>query len=341
MNMATRVMTQINKPNEVLQEFSVSPNQKRVAYLESMSNRSDFNLIIAGTNNQIYKTLLWEDNAGWGAFQWLDNEHLAIELLPQNDNVLVSYVRDFLILNPFTGERQILKTDYPNVYDDFPMPDWAGWGITAYNQNLTRAVYLERDASGPFYYVLWDLQKKSQIANFQITGDLEAVVRWSSDGKQFAFAPSLSSNMNEYPAYELFKVTKDGNTKQLTHLTDYFPWVYIADLSWSTDNRYIAFWYSHWEQNKDPSYESRGDRYLAILDTKTDFVTSYCINGEKNGGIGMVIYPEPIWSPDSNQVVIQSQISADSFQTVLIDVQKNQAYKLGDELAPAGWMVSP
>src|SRR5258706_2209125 len=343
MNMATMVMTQINKPNEGLLEFSVSPNQKWIAYYESEFNQPDANLIVAGVNNQIYKTLPWESE--WGAFRWLDNENLIIRMISQGEpSSVIDYNPDFLVFNPFTGARQIVKVDYPNIYNPSPWPDWDGWGVSAYNLTLTQVVYLEGGVSGPFYYVLWDIQHKSQVTNFQISDDLNAIPRWSLDGKKFAFAPSLVSKIKEYPSYELFGVTEAGDIKQLTHLTDYYPWVYIEDLSWSPDSRYIAFWLTHWQQNENPSYDSTGDRYLAVLDTTTDLVTSYCINGEKNATIGIRKYPAPLWSPDSKQIVVQSQNTPDSFlnfQTILIDIQKNRAFHIGDNLVPEGWMISP
>jgi hypothetical protein len=340
LDMSSTTMTEMSRPNESLQEFSVSPNQRWIAYYEGEFNQSDANLIVAGVNNQIYKTLPWE--SAWGAFRWLDNERLIIRTIPQSEpNSVTNHNTDFLVFNPFTGERQTVKVDYPNIYNLYPLPDWDGWGVTVYNQTLTQVVYLEGDVSGPLYYVLWDLQKKSQITNLQIVGDLDANPRWSPDGEQFAVAPSLFSKMKQYPSYELYSVTKDGDTKQLTYLADYYPWVYIADLSWSPDSRYIAFWFSHWQQSESPSYQSAGDRYLAVLDTETGLVTDYCINGENDASIGLRIYPPPLWSPDSKQVVIQSQVTEDSFKTILIDIQENRAVHIADDLTPVGWMVSP
>jgi hypothetical protein len=292
---------------------------------------------VSGVNNQIYKTLPWESE--WGAFSWLDNENLIIRTIPQGEpNSVVNYNPDFLVLNPFTGKMQIVKVDYPNIYNLSPM---VGLRVSAYNLTLTRVVYLEGGVSGPFYYVLWDIQHKSQVTNFQISDDFNVIPCWSLDGKQFAFAPSLASKIKEYPSYELFGVTEAGDIKQLTHLTDYYPWVYIEDLSWSPDSRYIAFWFTHWQQSEQPSYDTLGDRYLAVLDTTTDLVTSYCISGEKNATIGIRKYPAPLWSPDSKQIVVQSQTEKDSFQAILVDVQDNRAFHIGDNLEPVGWMTSP
>jgi hypothetical protein len=38
---------------------------------------------------------------------------------------------------------------------------------------------------------------------------------------------------------------------------------------------------------------------------------------------------------------VQNQVNENSFQTILIDVQQNRAFKIGDDLAPVGWMVTP
>jgi hypothetical protein len=341
MKMQTMEVTQINKPGKNLENFISSPNRKWIAYIDSDSITPDpsFNLVIANSDNEVYTTLLIEDR--WGAINWLDNEHLIIGVSSQDiTNSLGALDLGFLVLNPFTGERAILQTDYPNIYSPAPKPNWDGWGVTAYNSALTKVVYLQGGESPPWHYVLWDTQYEKQVASFEVVFDFQAVPRWSPDGQQFAFSPSLSSRAKKYPSYELYSVTRDGNIHQLTHLSDYYPWVYIADLSWSPDSRYIAFWFSYWE-NQKPSFDSTGTRYLAILDTTTSIVTSYCLNGESNASIGSSMYPPPLWSPDSKQIIVQNQIAADSFQTILIDIEKNHAFHIADNLKPVGWMISP
>jgi len=337
MDMSIMIMTLIDNTKENFESFAVSPNRRWIAYNATELDKNlayiKNNLVIAGADNHVYKILPWESE--WGTILWLNNQQLIIRLIQQaKSNLLDSSIPNFLILNPITGERQNLKADYQ-------LPTYDGWDVTAYDPTLTRLVFLKGDVSGPFYYVLWDIQHKRQITNFQIADDLNTILRWSPDGKQFAFAPSLFSKIKEYPSYELYSVTKDGKIKQLTHLTDYYPWDYISDLSWSPDSRYIAFWFSHWQKNENPSYDSVSDRDLAVLDTTTNLVTSYCINGEKNATIGIRIYQPPVWSPDSKQIVIESQTGDDTFQTILIDVQKNRAFHLADDLEPVGWMVSP
>jgi len=180
-----------------------------------------------------------------------------------------------------------------------------------------------------------------------------SAARWSPDGKQFAVAPALfpevappSPHGKFHPASnelleELYSVDRDGKITQLTHLLDDYPRVYIDNFRWSPDGRSIAFWFSSWQDDIDLSDDPIGNRYLALLDTTTGRVTNTCIHGENDASIGISKYPAPIWSPDGKQVVVQSQISEESFQTVLVDIQQNRAFKIGEDLAPMGWMIAP
>ena len=242
----------------------------------------------------------------------------------------------FLVVNSFTDERYILSADYPDMLYDEP------WRIIEYSPLIDSVVYLQGGVSGPFYYTLWDIQSETAITQLDANGDLHTFPRWSSDGSQFAVALSLFSKMGDYPSYEIFRVLQDGSITQLTHLSDYYPWVYVGDLSWSPNSQYIAFRYSHWSD--EPDFYILGDRYLGVLDVQTGVITSYCIRGELNVGPGSRKYPPPLWSPDSKQVVIQSQIGEDyvyDSQTILVDIQKNKAYLIGEALEPVGWLNSP
>jgi len=343
MNMVTRTTTQVAEPRQNLEEFAVSPDRKWIAYSDSRSDEnvktSERSLVIAADGNQEYKVLPWDD--AWGSINWLDNQRLIIQKETRdNPNDIVAIASTFLVLDPFTGGQQTLQPDFPGIYDVPPLPIWDGWGETVYDPTLTRVVYLQGDVSGPFYYVLWDTQNSKQVSDIQIIGELSAIPRWSPDGKQFTLAPSLFENGQSYPSYELYSIDRDGKTTRLTYLTDYYPRVYIDDFSWSPDGRYIAFWFSSW-QDTTISYEALGNRYLAVLDTANGWVTNYCINGENDASIGLRIYPPPLWSPDSKQVVVQSQVSKNYFQTVLVDVKESRAFIIAEDLAPVGWITTP
>ena len=329
MDMNTLAMTPMNKPDEGLYYFASSPKHNWIAYISTVSD----GLIIAGAENNVINVMPWED--AWAYVDWLNEEQLIIPLIQQDR---MSDFSDFLVLNPFTNERYVLNADYPELFDDKP------GRIIEYSPQLDSVAYLQGGVSGPFYYTLWDIQGKTALAQLEPVGDMHAFPRWSSDGSQFAMALSLPSKMGDFPSYEIFRVLRDGSVTQLTHLSDYYPWVYIADLSWSPDNRYIAFWYSSWSDDEEPYYDTVGDRYLGLLDVQRGLITNYCIRGEIKAYLGSGIYSAPLWSPDGRQIVFRSQIGDDYMfdsQTVLLDVQKNKAYLIGKALEPVGWFNSP
>ena len=329
MEMDSLGLTQINKPNEGLYYFAFSPEHNWIAYISTVSD----DLVIAGMENKIIKAIPWEDD--WAYVKWLNEEKLIIPLIQKSQ---VPGVSNFLVLNPFTNERNLLSADYPEMYYSEP------GRIIEYNPRSDSVVYLQGGVSGSFYYTLWDIQSKTAIAQLEPVGDMHAFPHWSSDGSQFAMALSLFSNMGDFPSYEIFRVLRDGSVAQLTHLSDYYPWVYIADLSWSPDNRYIAFWYSSWSDDVEPYYDTVGDRYLGLLDVQTGSITSYCIGGELNAALGSGIYSAPLWSPDGRQIVFRSQIGdhyvLDS-QMILLDIRENRAFLIAKASEPVGWFNPP
>jgi len=343
MDMATRTSTQIAKPNEFLANFSVSPDRKWIAYkegpLETPSGTLNLQLIIATAQHQVYKALPWQK--AWGQFKWLDNQHLVIKPEMSNVDKFAALGSTFIVLNPFADERsKILEPEFPGIYATYTAPNWDGWGETVYDPTLNWVIYLQGGLDEPLNYLLWDIRQKKTVALFQVSRELSAVPTWSPDGKLFALAPALFSTRSQYPVEELYVVDKGGSVSRLTHLTNYYPRVYIDNFNWSPDGNSIAFWFSSW-QDTNGSYNTIANRYLAIVDTTTGWVTNTCINGENDASIGTRNYPAPLWSPDSKQIVVQSQTNENSFQTILIDVEQRRAFTIGVDLAPVGWMLKP
>lgn len=330
MDMDTLAMTQIREPGKVFLYFTASPERNWIAY---MSLDATDDLVVAGAENKIVKVTPREDD--WAYAEWLNEEQLIVDLIRKDQ---MSDTSNFLILNPFTDERILLNADYPEMYYDVP------WRIIEYSPRLDRVVYLQGPVSGSgwYYYTLWDIKNKVALAKLDPVGDIRARPSWFTDGSKFVIALNTFLKINDSPHYEIFNVSRDGSITQTTHFSDYFPWVYVTNLSWSPDSRYIAFWYSSWADTA-PGHDS-ADRYLGVLDLRMGDVTSYCIRGELDIELGMSKYSPPIWSPDSKQIVFRSQIGEhyvlDS-QVILVDIQKNRAFLIAEKLEPVGWLVSP
>jgi hypothetical protein len=227
-----------------------------------------------------------------------------IDLIQEANNS--DQVSKFLVLNPFTNERYFLEADYSEIFYDY----W--WRVIEYNKNLDQVVYLQGGISGPFYYTLWDINSNAALAQLDPSGDMHVSPRWISDGSRFAMALNLFSKPEDFPAYEIFEVSQDGKINQLTHLSDYYPWFYISDLSWSPDNRYIAFWYSYWS-DVQPWFGDSADRYLGILDLKTGITTNYCFHGELDAQIGANIYSPPLCRQTAGRLFLEVKLGTITF----------------------------
>lgn len=350
LDLTTMAFTQINQPEKRIIDIDVSPGGEWIAYIEGFSYESGKSaiqdiLIIADANNQINRIIPWEEE--WGFITaWLDDTHLVIDIPPDN---IPTTPATLMTLNPFTGERQIIKPEYPDIYQFPPIPYWKGWGETVYDPTLTRVVYLrggQNNDPSPLNYVLWDMTNNKSLASFRIIGDLDTIPRWYTDGEQYAFAPGLITDdpQNKWPAYEVIRVDRNGLATQLSHLAAYYQWTYISDLSWSPDGEKIAFWFGGWDELGNPFFEEY-ELHLAVVDVSSGKVTNYCVPGDAHAQIGgLRLVPPPIWSHDSKQLVVEnliSNINKRSSRVILVDIEKNLAAVIAEDMQPAGWVDNP
>ncbi|MCI0563891.1 MAG: hypothetical protein MN733_35910, partial [Nitrososphaera sp.] len=273
LDLASSEITEFGRENERGIDYSVSPDSRVVAYhrttLDLANNVVGEELVIVSSGGQQLAAIPWE--GGWYRIvDWLDNQHLIINIaLLDSEESSARKAASLLLLNPYTGERQVLLSDYPGIYYFPPIPDWDSWGITVYDPTLSRVVYLQAITEGEYLYSLWDLQTQrllgSMRAAFMETGYLPAPV-WSPDGSRFV----VSAFQSLPPSFELFLVSRDGQIEKLTDLNaveESFFWTY----SWSPDGRYIAGWIG------STSLAEAKEARLVVVDTMTKQVANYCL----------------------------------------------------------------
>jgi hypothetical protein len=82
------------------------------------------------------------------------------------------------------------------------------------------------------------------------------------------------------------------------------------------------------------------------LDLATQEVTDYCIPLEAYGeGDDSILFfvprrPSPIWSPDSQQLVVESHYAKDASRVIIVDVAHAAAVQIAENMMPVGWMKS-
>ena len=312
---------------------SASPNHTLFAY----HNLAEDRLKIFDANGNLLKSTGWGKN--WRFVErWLDDQNILLPMaepgaLPED----LKYPPNVLLLNPFTGQSQVLLADYPDIDSDTTRPIWL-WprsSVTMYSPDLKRVVY-----PGGVYvgspdaargYVLYGIPEKSKLAQISNSYWLDSPF-WSPDGSKFIMLGN----------HEFYLVSYDGIISQITHLNPDFDLGqgiglrYIVDyLSWSPDNQHVAFWLSMIDTK----------RYtLAVLDTLSGKVTDNCILAGEDG-LPQLGYTTlyPIWSPDGKKLVVPANFSStkDSNDVILVDLEKKVAYKIANNNFPFGWLISP
>ena len=339
LNMATGEISQLARQDETLGRFTISLDNKFVAFSSAIIDAEDKiiknELIIATADGQRQKTLPWEEK--WlTILGWTNDQRL---LLSYDEPVLgmdgeqktpISY----LILDPFSGEQQILHPDFLSFLDNADLPYWDGWYGVIYNPMLTQAIYPRFIGSDEeqYTYAIWGVSKQQLVTslenvytNFSVFSNTSPLPHWSLDGSRFVFRGQVYVS-DQLVEFELYQVSQDGQTEQLTHLTS-VALVQESNLSWSPDGRHIAMFL-------DTKYVANETR-VVVLDMETLVITDYCLP------IRGVPPPSPIWSPDSKQFMVVDEYEKDHRRVILVDIVQGFAAQIAEDMQPVGWMVSP
>jgi hypothetical protein len=303
-------------------DLVVSPNQKLYAYQDGPSKK----LLVFSSNDQLQRSINWEND--WGALGgWQNNEQII--LTKRTDPSKEEYPRSLMVLNPFSGEKQILQPNYPNIENASFQLDWEGSGTTIYDPIISRVVYpgfIEGKGMG---YILFDIKSRTKLAELQ-SPNFTKTPKWLSDGSKYIVNAR---------AGEFFVITRDGEINQISHMNpEYDPrkneFNYESSFySWSPDGKYLALWLLSYTTNNTT---------LAILDISNGGVTDFCIPHGPNP-LNMPYSPIPIWSPDSKALVVEANFRKGEVgnDVILIDLIEKNAVRIDQNFTPVGWLALP
>ena len=319
--------------------LSVSADRTMFALEDDKSSQ----LSIFSASGKRLKSLAWGKN--WGSItSWLGNTQIAIGMAePDSINPrLDKYPRDVLVINPFSNQMQIFTADYPNIDRGSENASWEySLSTMVFDPTLTRVVYpgggikFENNVMGGYY--LYGIPEKKVLAQLPCYRWNQPPI-WSPDGSQF-----IVDRDNEF-----YLVSVNGNITKLTRLNQKFETLektdlryYIEYYSWSPDGRYVAFWLAEYSGNVDQN-QSQLIRTLAIVDVQTGKIIDTCIPAGYTDS-NFQNFPYPVWAPDGkNLIVIANYQKEDGgYDTVLVDLQKQTAYKFAKKLSPVGWLITP
>lgn len=213
-----------------------------------------------------------------------------------------------LVINPFIQEQT-------TVSNELPILDFLGarkstlinW-LVEYSPDLNLVIYLDNHGG----VSLRDVLTKKTLWNAEY-GGLYGKAVWSPDGQQVAVVANG----------QLYVVDRFGQARPiLNKMAKLQP----TAPSWSPDGHKVAFWDSV--------------QRLIVYDQQMGRVVDLCIGVPESD----VTYPVR-WSPDSRQLIIEKQISANPMIVVpqVIDLQKSVMYTKilgGENIRGEVWMNS-
>lgn len=302
-----------NPENKVIvRTLAVSPERTLYAYEYYGSDQ----LVIASSDHKIKRIVAIPDL--WHFSRWQNDKSLLFVIYePTDDPHWGNYPPTLGLFNTFTGEKQVLAPDFPDIDKANPILRFEESGITVYDPTMSRVVYERED----WNVILWDIPNKKQLAQLPLGGLGVTVPLWLPDGSKYI--------MMAKDGY-FYLVTRDGLITQVS-----FVKMDAELFSWSPDNRHIAFW------RVSPDLE---DRTLHLLDTKTGQMSDLCITIGYNpeGGYGATA-PIPIWSPDGSGMAVGANFNENTqgSDLLLLDLDENTAVKIGENTSPVGWLSEP
>jgi hypothetical protein len=338
LDLATGMKTRLpRKEQESLDSFSVSPNRQLLIYQAVPGPGGTPRFLITNSDGQPRNIIPNKEN-WFTVADWLDNDRLFFSPRPGESQIDPV---PLILLNTKTDDKLVLQPDYPNInLPIFGYMNWEGYvhSATVYDSSLRLVVY-PRTVKGIGAIVLWDVKDKKEIVSLTGMNWYSRTPKWSPDGSSFVINSTLSVSDPYHKSpnpdmigkdQELFRISREGQVYRLTDFMSIYETSQIGYSSWSPDGRYVAFWVDA-EPNDYVSGES-----LAVWDSQTNQVTNYCVPGIGNG-----LTPSPIWSQDSNLILVEGyDYKENNNRVFIVDIVKGFAALNIDNLAPVGWMVN-
>lgn len=318
-NNAQMVIFPDDNPDSEIWNTVISPDGTKLLYHEvrTAANRvqTDWLIILSPRGEKILEKK-WEPEWDWIGY-WLTNNKVVIE----------TYDDNLIIYDPFSGaQKEILLDTFPDQYDSsIPLYQWQkhihGFVVSP-SEN-----YLVYPDTSLVDYLVWDLNKNERISILQSTSwqiSWHPSV-WSDKEDKFLLGMSIYGENNHD---ELFLMTPDGKGIQLTEFSNIFTKGQdINQYGWSPDEKSISF--------KLGIIGIPIQEYFpTVLDLETNTTQIFCI-----GHDGW--YP-PIWSPDGKNLMIMSYDINNPYTThvIIINIQQNSFFWVGDNYEALGWMMS-
>lgn len=318
----------------------VSPDGKWLIYeLDWGDPNGETKFVLTNANGSQYKEMPF--NGDWisNDIFWLSNSYLRVS----EWDIQAESVNNFAF-DPSTEVKVALKSDFPDI-----ATKGVDWGIDrparqmglfrgtniVYDPTLTHVLYPKNNNS----VSLFNLETDQEITQLSISGQAR-LPKWSPSGSEVAIIGTVSNLSNDEIHDELIIVSRDGtNIRRLSFPSSFSKKLHIENYSWSPNSQKIALWL---ETDNNEATTVQNPLELAVLDVAKNKVLTHCISG--TSAVEHETYTNNIniiWSPDSAYLLIvrYSNESNKNTEEVIVDLSRNTAYRVAENMEPIGWMI--
>jgi hypothetical protein len=313
---------------------SISSDFKKFAYVDEKKHQ----LMIINSKGEIINTQILPEDFG-GVIQWVDEDHLLLERFGEGLYNQASSI----LFNFDTGEQlEEYKPEYPDISHFTKEILWGNhaFSYTAYDHSFTHVLYPAWDGKMSSVVLRNLIEKREILRLYGYYEEMGSSPQWVSDDSHFlagvfprfvnwqdSIFENYSDGLPYYGGYDLFSITKSGELKRLTFLTTEYS-AAINAISISPDEKKVAFWL-----NLD--FPEDTFQELAVLDIESGDITNLCLDG---GDLNI----QPVWSYDQNYLAVTVySIATRSSKVYIIDLNRNFAYQLGENISVEAWMNFP
>ncbi len=321
--------------NQAIAGFAISPDYLTLAYwiMPYSSDSVEPNILRIVDNSGKLLSETNHSNRDWfSLIGWYNERYVMFDKVTFTEDHHQALPWPVVVYDPFTDNVVMeLSVSRRAGVQSIPSYPWDSNAFTSavYSPDFRYVVIV----NNVYNLVLWDIRNDSAIHESAPNTYEFGPPAWSADGRFFItdkrVDPELSGGKEQE---ELFQIDLQGKEEQLTYFSDYFAETRIAGFSLSPDERYIAFNLS----NEMTSHDYK----LALFDKEKREIRIYS-NLVSYHFSAYVPYHRPVWSPDSNQIMmVISTEEGKGYRTVLIDLEENYAVELAENVKPIGWMIS-
>jgi hypothetical protein len=302
-----------------------SPDGKWLVYNTNVDKqfRLVFEPINGGKTIQIPKDLNWSLVK---EIRWLDQQRIWFPEIST-----IQPATSVVVLDPFTNQRTLLKTDYPGVmhynFGSDPLGYHFGYSSSVYDPSLNYVIYPQFEQGAGYFQTLMERKTQKVIVKVPSSGYYQNLPIWQDGKKQFLVVgfPESDKRQNEW-----LSVGLDGIFHQISSFGKMGRKYTIENnAALSPDGRTLAFTLSI----KKDDMTTVESSHLVLLNLENGNTVDTCLSVKKI-----------TWSIDGRYLAVSTLPEDGTHNNILlIDLIANQGYQLmdGSQLLPVGWLLDP